>query len=353
MKTAQNTERRITSIDMMKGIGILLLILSHSISGTTDLKTWIFSFHMPIFFVCTGYLTGARYHQPQRLKPGFWAVLLGKARKILVPYFVFSVLYLLFLSGLDYLSSRALPVDLIRNGLFSIFTLAGYASMWFLPCLLLAESAFLILYVYGGQTGITIGCIACVILNFCFNHCNIDGFPGMLLKASTGLVFICFGYLLNLVMNDCSQRNASRLLKSPVTGVLLLLFGGLLALANGFTAIGSYSFNNVFLYYISSVSTITGIYILCESGLHSSFVEYFGKYSIVILCTNNLIIEILRLIDAKLTGSFLLTHGLPGDVLFASTVILIEIPVIYLGTRFFTPLFRLSRKANKHGKNQF
>ena len=65
----------------------------------------------------------------------------------------------------------------------------------------------------------------------------------------------------------------------------------------------------------------------------------FGQNTIVILCTNNLLIETIRLADHKLTGDFLLKTGLAGSLLFTALLILIEIPVIKLASGPFAPMF--------------
>ena len=44
---------RIVSFDILKGGGILLVILGH-IQIPYMLKTVIYSFHMPLFFLCSG-----------------------------------------------------------------------------------------------------------------------------------------------------------------------------------------------------------------------------------------------------------------------------------------------------------
>lgn len=41
------------TIDIMKGIGILLVMLGHFVDGFAH--TFIYSFHMPLFFVLAGY----------------------------------------------------------------------------------------------------------------------------------------------------------------------------------------------------------------------------------------------------------------------------------------------------------
>lgn len=46
-------KNRMTYLDMAKGIGILFMIVGHTISLGWQ-KDLIYSFHMPLFFVCSG-----------------------------------------------------------------------------------------------------------------------------------------------------------------------------------------------------------------------------------------------------------------------------------------------------------
>ena len=55
--------KRIAWIDMAKAIAILLMVIGHEASG--NIYTWIFSFHMPLFFILSGYgrrSSGCRCH---------------------------------------------------------------------------------------------------------------------------------------------------------------------------------------------------------------------------------------------------------------------------------------------------
>lgn len=49
--------QRNSVIDIAKGIGIILVILGHLVSYEDYISSYIFSFHMPLFFFITGYLT--------------------------------------------------------------------------------------------------------------------------------------------------------------------------------------------------------------------------------------------------------------------------------------------------------
>lgn len=49
------TNIRNRSIDVLKGIGIILVVFNH-VSWGKGVFTYIQSFHMPLFFVLSGYL---------------------------------------------------------------------------------------------------------------------------------------------------------------------------------------------------------------------------------------------------------------------------------------------------------
>lgn len=51
------SSKRIESLDIAKGIGILIVVLGH-VLRTDDvfLKKFIFSFHMPLFFMLSGFV---------------------------------------------------------------------------------------------------------------------------------------------------------------------------------------------------------------------------------------------------------------------------------------------------------
>lgn len=47
-------KKRIEYIDIAKGIGMILVVIGHCINDKTFPGTWIYSFHMPLFFVLSG-----------------------------------------------------------------------------------------------------------------------------------------------------------------------------------------------------------------------------------------------------------------------------------------------------------
>lgn len=50
-----DSNNRIAWVDIAKGIGIVLVLIGH-ISQNKNLHYFIYSFHMPLFFIISGYL---------------------------------------------------------------------------------------------------------------------------------------------------------------------------------------------------------------------------------------------------------------------------------------------------------
>ena len=82
----QNLSKRLPWIDVLKGIGIILVVIGHVYSGTT-IYNWLYSFHMPLFFLAAGLV--------YKEKP----ILIDLKRRIqtvVVPYFSFGLLVLIY-----------------------------------------------------------------------------------------------------------------------------------------------------------------------------------------------------------------------------------------------------------------
>lgn len=72
---------RLTALDSLRGFGILLVVLGHA-SRSVGLVSWIFSFHMPLFFIISGML----FHERQ-----FLDSFKKKATRLLIPYLFFGI----------------------------------------------------------------------------------------------------------------------------------------------------------------------------------------------------------------------------------------------------------------------
>lgn len=106
-------------IDIAKGMAIILMVLGHS-SLPNVLEYFIFAFHMPLFFIASGYTTDWNKYA---LKEYFW----HKCKTLLLPFSIYGVIVLLLLQGIGDLDGR----HLLAHGW------QGYA-LWFIPVLFIS-----------------------------------------------------------------------------------------------------------------------------------------------------------------------------------------------------------------------
>jgi fucose 4-O-acetylase-like acetyltransferase len=121
---------RILWVDVCKGLGIICVVLGHSIDGTA-LQRFIYTFHMPLFFFLSGFL-----HRPQ---PDYGIYAKRKAIHLLLPY----VAFMLLLCPLAYISTFHHPEKwgaLTRTFLWGGGHMEGrYGVLWFFTCLYLTQ----------------------------------------------------------------------------------------------------------------------------------------------------------------------------------------------------------------------
>lgn len=89
---------RVYWVDFCKGLGILLVVISHVLGGMQPsgiisdsswyrfVEEWLYTFHMPLFFFISGLFVQRSARRPL---PGF---VLDKAAVLVYPYFVWSIL---------------------------------------------------------------------------------------------------------------------------------------------------------------------------------------------------------------------------------------------------------------------
>lgn len=125
-------KERIIQFDILKGIGILCVLLGH-----TDLtgfpKELIYGFHMPLFFFCSGV-----FYRKKTLK----TTLLNNVRQLLVPYLFFLVIlicthFVLYLHAGESVSLAIADLTKLLDVLDEHSLL--YLSIWFLPCLFIVR----------------------------------------------------------------------------------------------------------------------------------------------------------------------------------------------------------------------
>ena len=125
-------------IDILKGLAIFFVVLGHMpyTNESSILKTWIYSFHMPLFFVLSGFTAGISLKHSSLLD--FFK---KRSRSVLLPYIVWCLL-----SGVLFTVSVQ---DLVNYSWSNHLQTIIYGSVccWFLICLYILQ-IYLVAYLF-------------------------------------------------------------------------------------------------------------------------------------------------------------------------------------------------------------
>jgi acyltransferase len=202
-------------IDVAKGIGISLVVAGHT--GIPPLATkYVSAFHMPLFFFLSGLLYKKRpFHQ----------AMARRARMLLVPYFIFSlvgfILYNAVITdswqGLSHYTRQWLGILYgTPDGPYELTVF----PLWFLLSLLLAHVMFsLILHVSRGQpVRIAAFVIGLAAVGFVNGKTLRLAAPWSAASSLVGVLFLALGY----ACRDHTDRAASWSAWRKLGGILLL-----------------------------------------------------------------------------------------------------------------------------------
>lgn len=97
--STQQNKKYYNEITIAKGIGILLVVLGHALKQTgvsnvpgNALISIIYSFHMPLFFVLSGFVS-VKILQYSKMTE-YINYIKSRAARLLIPYFVMGILYM-------------------------------------------------------------------------------------------------------------------------------------------------------------------------------------------------------------------------------------------------------------------
>lgn len=274
-------EKRLDYMDVVKGIGILLVVLGHNLQGIPALTSWIYSFHMPLFFIVTGYLEAHKQAHGVAHKP-IGSYIRRKAASLLWPYMTFSIVNLVWLLVFR-LVMGVQPEAPFLVILLKMLTTYGYRAMWFLPTMFFASiihhgagnkapAATTLLSILAGST-------ASLVLERMatdFWLCYPIMYFG---RIAIGLSFICIGKALYGFLNHI--RGAKVPLLIAVCFAVTLLFPSL-----GTPNMSFARMPNIPLYYLLGCTGSAGILLLTRNCPHSTDKNpllYLGKNSLIIM----------------------------------------------------------------------
>ena len=304
------SNKRLDFLDYAKGIGILLVVLAHIYCFNSDINrgivtTWIYSFHMPLFFIISGMLL--RYKNTKLKKISIFKIAYG----ILLPYILFSIITIIVKELLYGFSIKLLVWD-------SLYTITGLGLdvLWFLPALFIGETFFLVLNRYIKNEYVKLGLITVIFIGATFITRENSVVLIVLARSIIALGFIAVGYYLYKLIANKEIR--------IIYLIGLLIVQVISAKINGFVDLNNLVFNNRLLYLINSIIGSIIIINLCKKIKRANILSYFGKNSIVVMGMHMNLIAIY--ISLEKFNLFSYTTG----IILLIGLLVVEIPIIYI-----------------------
>lgn len=319
--------KRIEWIDIAKGIGIILVVIGH-ISQIKVLNDIIYSFHMPLFFMISGF-----FHKDKN------DFIKHKLHTIIIPYIFFSTLTFIYWF---FIESKFRDQQVSLKYFFNIFIACGgeknypyNAPMWFLPCLFMTEVFFNFVQKFGKKyTNIIIVILG--IVGYFYPKIFYFRMPFCLDVMMVAICFYYIGFMVRPIMNQINNISLKKSFKISVGATILIVLTAFLAVFENGANMNELKYNNIFLFYftalLGSISTM-----ILSMNFRSKIIKNIGKNSLIIMCIHEPVKRVAIVVCSKLLkiDSETIRMTWEGIVIVTIVTFVTMIPIIYVVKKFF------------------
>ena len=301
-------KERILWLDVLKGIGIISVVIGHIYRNDTVLNL-IYSFHMPLFFFAGGWV-----YRKKKIKDD----LAGRVKKIVIPYFIFGAIILIYWYFIER-SFRSISQTLNEAALGLVLgeykLLDFHSHLWFLPCFFVLAIFYNILVNIGGnKTAYIVSAVMAVIYIFV----PLPVLPWGIDRVFQYIGYYAVGHLLSEIGAD--KFTARGHISFKLTGAIILM-GGNFALAY-------FDLNVGVMWFVTAFAGIAGLSVISMLLERVKVLQYIGRISLVILCIHGPIYRVLcKLISIPLGRS---TEEVRSSVILTLAVVVVTIALCAL-----------------------
>lgn len=209
--------RRIDWLDIAKGYGILFVIIAHC--GVGKLGMWFYTFHLPLFFILSGYVFS--------YNDDFKVFLKKKFKSMIVPYFLLGIPMLLF-DVLYHYAGKDYTIHNIISLVFRFVIQRRMWTLWFLACLFCVNIIFYLLIRYfKNEQKVGIVCLVLTFIGYVYYYLGGKSLPWNCDAAFMAITFFYIGYIYKLHHNKVNKYLDNIKISIPLFFILGLLNVGL------------------------------------------------------------------------------------------------------------------------------
>lgn len=316
------TERK-RYIDILRGIGIILVVYGHIIRIWPD-RSYIWTFHMPLFFFISGLtFMPAKYDNLQ-------AFIKRRGIFLLIPYFIFYLICVPLWVAFVFVYKGDLSVtDILKDYLLMFYgnmTDPG-GALWFLPCLFMTEIIYWNINAHSSRYLHLPICLLLMTIGYYIFDFEFK-LPFGLNIALLAIPFYCIAFLSKDIIEKWKNSN----IISWIIPLVLLFILQLYLFRYSGLDLAVYYIRNIYMYIPMAISAIIFYLIISFIINKSSILEWIGKNTLVILAFHGYVYKVI------LWGISFLT-SIPLEAIRANYIICIVTTVLTI--LFLVPIIRI------------
>lgn len=315
---------RIVYLNTAKFIGLVLVCFCHIPMPEGNFHAWVYSFHMPLFFIISGI-----FFSPDKFS------VRKSASQLLVPFILFSIIACVISMAIGVVSSGNLHLPQISAGMiFKSEYIIG--PSWFLISLFLLRVYCGLVLKYLNSLYLLLSALLVMTL-FCLTPKS--GFWDVLSLGSTvlGLPFYLLGYYFKGIFME--ERYVGKWWLPVATLGLSIpaLYNGQIGMH-----IHDYGKNILLIIVFGLVGSLFIISLSRYISFQKKIMSVFMDGALFIICFHTIIFEYLILIWNKLTGDFS-GNTIPEKIAVTVLTFTVSYPLILLMLRYAP--FMLGKKS--------
>ncbi|MDT3401641.1 acyltransferase family protein [Mucilaginibacter terrae] len=329
---------RIYWIDYAKFIGIFLVVFGHT-SIEDCVVDSIYSFHMPLFFFISGYLFSFEKYA------NYKTFAIHRFKQLIIPYLAFNVITYIFwlLIGRKYGADALIEISLFKPLIGIIYGngndhfLIHNVVLWFLPCLFVVESLFLLLFKNKNLHQASIILLGLIVSGYIYTNYVKINLPWGIETAIVALVFYGFSNVFKEGLRKILSLPKFLLISLSVLSLVAFFFT---STQNGRINMLGSDYNNYFLFYLLAFNGI--FLVITISDLISSVfkrllvVEFIASNTLFILGFHNLSFTIIKAFTVFVLKKPLVIfdHNTALGFLLSIVTIILLIPCIIIVNKY-------------------
>ena len=275
---------RLDSVDVFRAFGIIIMIMGHVGFGK-EFNQFIHSFHMPMFFIISGYFYKS---QP------FCKMAKKKAKTLLLPYLTIGILHIIiYFIAIGQIDTHAFYLFLWENTADNGIPIAG--ALWFLTAMFFSEMFFWCiqqLRISDLRKNVAAGAVAILGMT-CATFLPLR-LPLALDVSMVGVGFYQTGKVIKEKYRNILETNA-------ILSILGITFFSILSFVNSYVNLRKGNYGTWPLFWINAIGMTVAFWnFFCHAygwAKNKHFLEkpmawlkVMGRDSIIFLCLNQLAI---------------------------------------------------------------